>query len=94
MEKIILKIMFKYKWYSTIFCMVLYFVLVGFYLRPISLINFFGSLIFLLLLILSLWNISFLMLNSINENSSFGEILGRGILIISYFIVLILVIII
>jgi hypothetical protein len=93
MENFILKLMFKYKWHSTIFCILMYIVLVFLYLEPITLSNILGSFIFLLLLILSIWNVSFLLLDSIDENSTSNEIIGRGIIIFSYFFVLIFVMI-
>jgi hypothetical protein len=93
MKNLILNLMFKYKWHTTIFFIVVYIILIVFYLNPITFDNVFGSFIFLLLLISSLWNVSFLLLNSIDENSTFNEIIGRGILIFVYFIGLILVVI-
>lgn len=79
MEKFILKLMFKYKWYSTIFFILTYIVLVFLYLKPITFSNILGSFVFLLLLILSIWNVLFLLLDSIDENSTRNEIIGRGL---------------
>ncbi len=91
MDKIILNLMFKYKSLVTFSFVFIYFVLLIFCLSPITLSNILGSFIFLLLLIASVWNVSFIMLDSINESSQFSKILGRGILIFSYFITMVLV---
>ncbi|KAF1024599.1 MAG: hypothetical protein GAK29_02447 [Acinetobacter bereziniae] len=89
MRKFILNIMFKYKWYTTIFCILVYLFLAFVFLDPLTISNILGSLLFLLLLLSSIWNVSFLLLDSVDENSSSNEIAGRAIIIFTYFLSLI-----
>ena len=89
LEKLILNIVFKYRCQCLCFVVVLYFILLLFFMRSLSFDNILGSLIFLYLLVSSIWNDSFVLLGEIHEDSPSGEIIGRGILIFTFLVVMI-----
>lgn len=91
MRKFTINLLFLYKWHATILCIFIYLFLVIFFLRPINFNNLLGSLIFLGLLLSSIWNVSFLMLDSIKKDSPDLVVLGRFVLIVGYFFIMIYV---
>ena len=86
MDKLILKLMFEYRWYTTFFFVFIYFILLVVFIGRYSFSDIVGSIIFFSLLLMALWNVSFLMLKPISISSSYWAVLGRGVFIFSYLI--------
>ncbi|QSG85119.1 MULTISPECIES: hypothetical protein [Acinetobacter] len=86
MDKLILKLMFEYRWYTTFFFAFIYFILLVVFIGRYSFSDIVGSIIFFSLLLMALWNVSFLMLKPISISSGYWAVLGRGVFIFSYLI--------